>query len=157
MEVLNHDIKGIFNRVNRYIVEIYLSQSSSVSVTHPADIKRISSFILDIRERLALAEAAPVLDLPKTSPRVYALSENPVIPKIENEDLADILRLMELFRDELINSQSARMSAQMMPAEMQRITEILDKVDHHMAFLHGEDLPETAPNAPVTGAGRAGI
>lgn len=161
MTTYNTDIKGIYNRINRFIFEVMHQVSSNLSEVNQFDYARIQSYLDAIRAYAAHIQADPELDLPETSPRTYALDEPPVVPKIENESLADMVRLMELMRDELTNSQSGRRSAKLVSFDYVRLQQVLDKCDRFMADYIATvtplDLPESSPRAAMTPEGRKGI
>jgi len=161
MQTYNHDIVGIFNRMNRFIREAMKSQSSGVSQVNAFDQERLKSYLSAIRYYHDHVQGAPDLDLPETSPRLYELRLNPEVPDMENESLADICRLLELGRDELINSQSARLGAKLINFDSIRLLQIVDKCERFMADYVAKatplDLPESSPRAPMTGPGQQGI
>jgi hypothetical protein len=99
--------------------------------------------------------------LPETSPRAYTLEADPVVPLVENEALVDIIRMMELARDETTNGQSARMAAGLIKFDVSRIAAVIDKIDAflstYVAIVTPLDLPESSPARPVTSPGRTGV
>ena len=161
MQTYNHDIVGIFNRVNRFIREAMKQQSSSVSQINAFDQARLKSYLSAIRFYHDHVQSAPDLDLPETSPRLYELRAIPVVPEMENESLADVCRLLELGRDELLNSQSARLGAKLMSFDSVRLLQIVEKCEKFMSdYVENAtplDLPESSPRVPVTGHGNQGI
>lgn len=161
MEVFNHDIVGIYNRINRFIKEAIHQTSSNVSEMNQFDIKRMKSYLSAVRTYAAHVQADPELDLPETSPRTYTLREAPVVPDMENESLSDICRLLQLMRDELINSQSARRPAKLIIFDYERLQQVLDKCDRFMVDYVEQvtplDLPESSPRAAMTPPGRMGV
>ena len=92
---------------------------------------------------------------------MYELRPAPVVPDMENESLSDICRLLELGRDELIHSQSARQGAKLIGFDSIRLLQIVDKCEKFMAdyvaMATPLDLPESSPRAPMTGPGNQGI
>lgn len=160
-QTYNHDIVGIYNRINRFIKEAIHQTSSNLSEMNQFDIARMKSYLSAIRGYLGHVQADPELDLPETSPRTYELREAPAVPDLENESLNDICRLLELMRDEMVNSQSARRPAKFVSFDETRMTQVLDKCDRFMAdyveTVTPLDLPESSPRATMTGPGRTGI
>lgn len=159
--VYNHDIVGLWNRINRFAVEVSEAVSSNVSLTNQFDIDRLTAYLDAIDRFHDWVKAQPQLDLPETSPRVYTLEPWTVNTVIENEDMEDIVRMLLLVRDEVVNSQSARLGAGLMPPDSARLTAIVAKA---RAFLKDYiiptqplDLPETSPNDPMTPAGKTGV
>ena len=157
----NQEVHGLVRRINRFIVELSLSQSSGVSKTTKDDINRSLSYIGALRQYLAHVISQPELDLPKTSPFQIALPPNPVIPDMENESIYDICSLLARSRDELIHSQSSRLSSNLVPVDVLRFNAILDKASNfigsYVTVVDPLDLPESSPMAGMTGLGRLGV
>jgi hypothetical protein len=157
----NTDVFGIVRRINRFIEEIFLSASSGVSRTSSFDVNRAKSYIGAIRTYVTWVTSQPELDLPETGPRSIALPANPVIPTIENESLFDLAILFELGRDEVANSQSSRLSSNLIKFDKDRLIAILDKADafiaNYIQTVDPLDLPESSPAASMSGAGRTGV
>lgn len=135
--------------------------SSSLSQVNSFDLARLKSYMSAIRFYHDHVQAAPDLDLPETTPRVYPLRAAPQIPEMENESLADICRLLELGRDELVNSQSARQGAKLVQFDSIRLLQIVEKCEKFLSDYVEQatplDLPESSPRVPVTGPGNQGI
>lgn len=157
----NTDIDGLVRRINRFIVEISKAQTSGISQTASFDITRMSSYTKAIRSYVEWVVSVPLLDLPETGPRPINLPVSPVIPEMENESLYDIATLLELARDELTNSQSSRMSSNLMRFDHDRLIAIVDKVDNfietYVTLVDPLDLPESSPMTAVTGSGLGGV
>jgi hypothetical protein len=161
MMTYNTDVYGLVRRINRFIEEVVKSQSSGVSKTSTFDVSRMRSYIMAMRAYLNWVTSQPELDLPETGPRPTNLPVSPVIPLIENESLYDVAVLFELARDELANSQSSRMSSNLIGFDAARFTAILDKsdkfIDEYVTAVDPLDLPETSPSKEVTGKGMQGV
>jgi len=157
----NTDIDGLVRRINRFITEIFLAQSSGLSKTASFDVARMSSYTKAIRQYVAWVVSVPLLDLPETGPRPISLPTAPVIPVMENESMYDVAVLIEMARDELINSQSSRMSSNLVKFDQARLIAILDKVDNFITgfitTVDPLDLPESSPMAEMTGSGLIGV
>jgi hypothetical protein len=157
----NTDIDGLVRRINRFIVEISKAQTSGISQTASFDITRMSSYTNAIRSYVAWVVSVPLLDLPETGPRPVTLPTPPVIPAMENESMYDVAVLMELARDELTNSQSSRMSSNLMDFDRKRLIAVVDKIDNfissYIATVTPLDLPESSPMTEVTGSGLGGV
>ncbi len=160
-QTYNTDVFGFVRRMNRFIEEIVKSQSSGVSKTSAFDVGRAQSYIGALRGYLAWVIGQPELDLPETGPRAVSLPGSPVIPQLENESLYDLAVLFELARDELANSQSSRLSSNLISFDAKRLVAVLDKADafisNYVLVIDPLDLPETSPQAVVTGPGRTGV
>jgi hypothetical protein len=121
----------------------------------------MSSYTNAIRSYVAWVVSVPLLDLPETGPRPVTLPTPPVIPAMENESMYDVAVLMELARDELTNSQSSRMSSNLMDFDRKRLIAVVDKIDNfissYIATVTPLDLPESSPMTEVTGSGLGGV
>jgi hypothetical protein len=157
----NTDVIGLVRRLNRFIVEIVKSQSSGTSKTLSFDVVRAQTYITAVRSYMAWVTGQPELDLPETGPRPVNLPTNPVIPEMENESLFDLATLLELARDELANSQSSRLSSNLIGFDAARLTAILDKADlfitNYILAIDPLDQPETSPAVAMTGPGKLGV
>jgi hypothetical protein len=157
----NTDVWSIVRRLNRVIVEVTKSQSSSVSATLPFDVARVKSYTASIKAFVDWVVAQPLLDLPETGPQEMPLPASPVIPDMENESAHDIVNLLEIARDEVANSQSARLSTNLLKFDYDRLVAILEKinkfVDTYIGVAEPLDLPESSPMFAVTGPGLTGV
>jgi hypothetical protein len=112
--VYNQDIVGLYDRIQRFIEEMVKSVSSNLSQTNEFDQARLAQYLNAIDRYHNWIKSQPHLDLPETAPKPYTLEALVIPSNIENESINDVIRLMEAARDELINSQSARLPAQML-------------------------------------------
>mgnify|MGYP000429930839 CR=1 FL=1 len=156
--VNNHDILGIHRRINRFIVELNKSASSGVSQFHDHDKKRLRAYLTSMTAYKDWVSAQPHLDLPETHPQEYALEPPTEVGAVENESCADAMNLLAKCRDELDNSQSARLSSGLMEADRVRFEAIVEKIakflDEYVDKATPLDLPESSPRDPATGHGR---
>lgn len=159
--VYNHDIRGLANRVNRFIKEMIASISSDVSQMSVFDQERLQSYLDNINGYLAWVVASPQLDLPETSPMQWPLDPAEVVPQLENQAVTDIVTLLGLAREELINSQSARMGSGMIPFDATRFSAVILKaqkfLNDYIKTLTPIDLPASSPMAPMAPAGNKGV
>ena len=157
----NHDISGFHRRINRFIVELRQSVSSSVSLVNTFDKKRMATYIDSLRSYQSWVTAEPEMDLPDTHPRKYALEENPGIEDLENESVVDAIHLLEVTRDELVRSQSSRLGAGLISHDNIRLTANIDKLDSFLTSYIEEitplDLPESSPQTEMSGEGQTGV
>ena len=160
-KVLNHDIVGLYNRINRFLEEIHKSSSSLVSEYNEFDMIRSKSYLTAIDRYHDWVVAQPQLDLPETSPKEYELLPPPEVGRVENESVNDLLRIFTLTRDSLINAQSARKPAGLESFDSARLRAITSKarklLEDYVEPITPLDLPESSPQAPSSGAGRTGI
>lgn len=156
----NIDVHSIVRRYNRILEEIARSQSSGVSFTNPFDVNRIASYVIAMRNFQNFVVAQPLLDCPETGPTEIALPENPRMPVLENESMMDVINLVEIARDEVANSQSARMPTNLLKFDKDRQDSYLGKIEQLMMYIASSeplDLPESSPMQDVTGSGRQGV
>jgi len=161
MEILNHDIVGLYNRINRFIYESMHCTASNTSEVNEFDVKRLKQYLEAVIAYHDHVISQPQLDLPETSPRFYTLKEKPVMLVIENESIADCCRLFEICRDELINSQSTRVPAGLIVYDSERLMAIIDKITafitDYVEKITPLDLPESSPREALTPKGRTGL
>lgn len=159
--VYNVDIVGVYNRLNRFIVEVFRSVSANVSMMSTFDQQRLQSYITNLNGYLIWVTAQPNLDLPETSPRAYALEPLATRADTENEEANDVINHLELMRDELINSQSARLGSGLIKFDMGRLGAALVKTEAflttYIANLTPLDLPESSPQDPIVPGGNTGV
>lgn len=157
----NHDVAGLYRRVNRFITEMLKSVSGGGSQTNQFDQTRLQSYIDAIRAYQSWVENQPQLDLPETHPRAIQLEEAPQADKLENESVRDVIYLLELARDELVNSQTSRNGAGFIPFDANRFAAVIDKTEQllqtYIATITPLDLPESTPMRELTEAGRTGV
>jgi hypothetical protein len=159
--VYNQDVRGLASRINRFITELMLSSSANLANVSEFDAGRLESYIRAIRTYHDWVVGQPALDLPETAPRLYELDANPAVPVMENEAIRDTIVMLEVARDELINSQSARMPVGLLSFDSDRVSRVVDKVE---AFLNSYirevqplDLPESSPQRAMTPSGKLGV
>jgi hypothetical protein len=157
----NTDVFSLVRRINRFIVEVTKSQSSGISQTMPFDLTRVLSYTTSLRSFVAWMVAQPLLDLPETGPTEMTLPDSPVIPQMENESAYDICMMFEIMRDEIANSQSSRMSTNLIKYDHDRMIAIVQKMENFVStyinIAEPLDLPESSPMALVTGKGLQGV
>ena len=156
----NIDVHSIVRRYNRFIQEVLKSQSSGISQTMPFDVARIQSYIKAMVAFQAFIVAQPLLDCPETGPTEMPLPVNPVVPPIENESAYDFIQLVEIARDEVANSQSARLPTNLIKFDFDRQQAFLSKMQKLLDYVGAAeplDLPESSPMALVSGPGTQGV
>jgi len=160
-EVLNQDLPGLHKRINRFLTEIYKSQSSSISEVTAADQTRIITYIDAIDSYHSWMTSQPDLDLPETSPNPFTLEANPEMAPVESESCNDLIRQFQTLRDEIVNGQSARRSSGMIGFDSIRLTACTTKCRSFMtdfvANVTPLDLPESSPAKATSGLGRMGV
>ena len=158
--VYNSDVAGLHRRINRFVFEMMKSASSNVSQTSEADQVRLTSYLGALRKYRDWVIGQPILDLPETNQTPLTLDQNPETPTIENESLEDVIRMFETMRDEMDNSQSARVSSNFIEFDTNRLTASIEKIQAFLENYIGEatplDLPESSPMRDISGLGRTG-
>jgi len=71
MMTYNHDIVGIYNRINRFLEELFKGVSAAGSQVNEFDFSRLSSYMVNIRGYIAWVVGQPHLDCPETHPKEY--------------------------------------------------------------------------------------
>ena len=158
--VYNHDIVGQYDRINRAIFETLHSASAGTVAYSDADITRQKQYTSDLLSKHEHIIGEPELDLPETHPRAYELRAPPTVVHVENDGSNDLVRLYELTRDELINSQSARKASNLTSFDANRFEDSVHKIQHEIAYIEEVqpiDLPESIPKEPLKGPGRKGV
>jgi hypothetical protein len=159
--VYNHDVAGIQRRINRFIVEMVKSVSNAGSLMNEFDQTRLASYLQSIHSFVDYVISQPQLDLPETSPRVIVLDTNPTWDLVENESIIDVARMLEIARDEVINSQSARNSSGLTKFDHVRLIAITQKIENmlssYISKIEPLDLPESSPMRPASTAGKTGV
>lgn len=158
--VYNHDVLGIVRRVNRFIAELLKSASGGVSYLNSHDVARLRSYLAASTAYLTWVKSQPQLDLPETHPQQYEVPEAPTAVDLENDDITDIVNLWTKMRDELVNSQSARLPSSLVHHDVVRVEAILEKIVQFLAYVEQTsplDLPESSPRAEMHPGGRTGV
>jgi len=156
----NIDVHSIVRRYNRVLFEVSKSQSSGVSFTNAFDVNRLMSYISSMRNFQSWIVSQPLLDCPETGPTEMDLPENPKMPMLENESMMDVINLIEIARDEISNSQSARLPTNLIKFDYDRQQSYLAKIEQLLSYVAASeplDLPESSPMMDVTGPGRMGV
>lgn len=160
-KVLNHDIASLVRRLNRFKSELHKSVSSGVSEISAYDMTRLKAYLNSLSEFKAWMIAQPLLDLPESSPFEQDLGEPAELGDVENDDIDAVLKLLNLLELELVNSQSARLSAGLGSHDAVRFDMMMTKMGNFLNNYVGAagslDLPESSPGFIVSGPGKSGI
>lgn len=159
--VNNSDVVGLYNRIQRFIEELYKSVSSQTSQVNEFDQARLATYLNAVDTYHNWVIGQPHLDLPETSPKVYVLEDAVEVEDTENENVNDLIRMLILARDELINSQSARDPSQLNEFDSARLRSLIEKarqfLQTYIQVATPLDLPESSPQEPSSGSGRTGV
>jgi hypothetical protein len=159
-QTCNTDIHSLCRRINRFIAEVNKSQSSGISATMPFDITRVQSYLKSLTSFMSYIVSQPLLDLPETGPQWIDLPKDEPMPRVENESAYDICQLLSVMRDELANSQSSRLSTNLVKFDYDRATAVVAKIQNMLGYIAAAeplDLPESSPREAMSGPGATGI
>jgi hypothetical protein len=160
-KTLNTDVVGYVARLDRYLIEAMNQASANTSNLKSADFQRLLSYSSARRAYLDYVSDEPDLDLPESNPKEYILDEPPKMRAIESDDLADICRMLELERYEMVHSPSARQSSGIIAFDKDRQVALIEKgerfLKNYVASVQPVDLPESSPRNETTGKGAIGI
>jgi len=159
--IFNHDVLFLYDMCNRFITELERSQSNGVSGMTVHDQTRMLSYIDALNQKMDWIENNPLLDLPETHPRQYELKPKPTPQNVESEVVNQYIRLVEAFRTEAINGQSARYASTVITHDIDRLRAITAKMLNFMQTYVQDvtplDLPESSPLAELAPHGAKGV
>jgi len=162
LKINNHDVVILADQLARFIEELYKSVSSGLSLVNTFDQARWQQYITNIRALHTHIISQPQLDLPETHPWQWAVEPlvNLGFEDTENDSINQAVRLFLLAREELLNSQLARMPAGLIIYDPSRFVSIISKAEsfliNYVATATPLDFPESSPQEPETGPGRTG-
>lgn len=148
----NTDVVTLTNKLNRFIAEAYMSESASVHVVNLFDMARFVSYTEQLVRTQEWIVATPQVDNPSVYPRYHKIPVWNEVPQIENDNIRTMIRGLETARDELIMSQSSRVSSGLLQFDSVRLTANLDRTEALLKIStnsDGTDLPATTPIVPV--------
>ena len=159
--VYNTDIAGLHARINRFVIEQNKSASANFAGINTFDQARFKSYLSALRTYHAWMTSQPQLDLPETGPLPVSLEPDPIVIDVDNESVNDLLRMLTALREEVINSQSARVPTGMIGFDSIRFLAQVEKmekfIDDYVAKVTPLDLPESSPAAPMNTLGNVGV
>lgn len=159
-QTCNSDIHSMSRRINRIIAEVNKSQSSAVSATMPFDMVRMRSYITALQRFMDFVVSQPLLDLPETGPQPIDLPVDEPMPRVENESAYDVCQYLSIMRDELVGSQSSRLSTNLVKFDYDRASAVITKIGKLLDYVAASeplDLPESSPREASSGLGAQGI
>jgi hypothetical protein len=161
METYNLDVSSFWNRTNRFIHELVNCVSASTSRVSDHDLNRCKSYLNALRTLHDHIVAEPQMDWPETTPLKKPLRDAAAIPELENESIHDVVKMLEILRNELAMSQSARLPSGFIKFDSERVVMTLDKINNYIAnyveTTTPVDTPESSPRAAMVDSGRRGI
>jgi hypothetical protein len=153
--LLSQDVYFLLKRfrlLQRSIINAVSNNTNSIS---EPDMKRITDYIKAIKDLKAWIMGQPLLDLPKTSPIVYKLSEPVVVPEMENLDAMILLELMRTADLEMRNSVSSRQTTGIVSHDSVRFDSIILKAEKFLVDFIAKnsplDIPDSSYSSPVQG------
>lgn len=159
--VLNLDVVYVNDKLSRYATEAIKCVSSSLAAVNEFDQARLNQYFDSVDAAIAYITAQPQLDMPESHPIPHPIEPFPFVPNMESDEMDHLVRLLKAARTELINSQSARMGAGLLPFDSARVKALVGKarnfLGQYVAKQTPQDLPESSPSQPVTGPGKGGI
>lgn len=159
--VYNIDVTYLADKLARYAGEVQMSVSSNVAFVNAFDMARLQDYLTDIDAAVAYVLAQPQLDLPESHPMLHAIQSFPEMRDMESDEWDHVVRLLRSGYIELVNSQSARLGAGLMPFDARRVSALIAKtrqwLDDYVSKRSPMDLPETSPQQAMSPAGAAGV
>lgn len=151
----NHDVQSLSDKVNRYIIEVGLSESANIHIVNEYDLARFNAYLEGIRVMQSWINATPQLDLPNTYPRKFCLAMVADVPTMESDFSRMLIRLLELLRDELIRGQTSRAASGLNAYDNDRFTATVAKIQALLDTANGSgmDYPNSSPLSPIVGSG----
>jgi hypothetical protein len=161
VQVYNADIVLVADKFCRYAEEAIKSVSSGLSGVTSHDMTRLDAYLKALTFGLNYVVAQPQLDLPETSPRLWAVASFPTAVVCESDEINHVQKLLFTGYNELVNSQSARLPSGLLTFDESRIRAIIEKVQRFLTDFVAQatplDLPESSPSQSVTGPGKTGV
>ena len=168
VQVNNQDVCGLYDRIQRFMSELWKSSSSDGTQFLQADLDRLNSYLAALVAYTSWVTAQPQMDFPQTHPRAYIL--DPVFVPTDatgapdtssNFEINDVIRMMGTARDELVSSASARLGAGLETYDATRwnsyIAKIQAFVTNYIAKVTPVDTPANSGNPltePATNVGQ---
>jgi hypothetical protein len=158
----NHDIAGLVRRLDRALVEVTKSQSSTISGTLRFNTARLTTYIASARSYRMWASSEPFMDCPATTPLFIEVPCYGQVVPMDNDSAADIAQLLDTAILELQSADSGRVSNGFAVKEDgtrfdNTITRIEKLVLNFMQKIEPVDYPESSPRAMSTGQGNTGL
>ena len=159
--VYNLDVTYLADKIARYAGEVQMSVSSNVAFVNEFDMGRLQNYLDDIDAAIAYVTAQPQLDLPESHPMMNAIQPFPAMRDMESDEWDHVIRLMRSGYIELVNSQSSRLGAGLMPFDARRVSALVAKtrawLNDYVSKRSPMDLPETSPQQSMSPAGKLGV
>lgn len=151
----NMNIVSICNLLTKDILEIMRNQSSVVSGFLDADVQRLNTYIAELTAYKNYASSLPVLDTPVTHQlaATYAVYPLPETQLVDNNQVNELINTMVAFRNEMLHSQSSRLSNSLIPQDWVRFDTFIARMEtmisSYITPTTFTDNPETSPSFAV--------
>jgi len=159
--IYNLDVTYLADKLARYTGEVQMSVSSNVAFVNEFDMARLQQYLTDIDRAVAYVLDQPQLDMPESHPMLHTIQPFPAMRDMESDEWDHVVRLLRAGYIEIVNSQSARHGAGLMPFDAKRITALVAKnrqwLDTYVSQRSPMDLPETSPQQDMSPAGKSGV
>lgn len=159
--VYNLDVTYLADKLARYAGEVQMSVSSNVAFVNEFDMGRLQNYLDDIDAAIAYVTAQPQLDLPESHPMMNAIQPFPSMRDMESDEWDHVVRLLRSGYIELVNSQSSRLGAGLMPFDARRVSALVAKtrawLNDYVSKRSPMDLPETSPQQVMSPPGKLGV
>ncbi len=137
--VLNQDIFGMNQRLNRFLIEMYTSVSGEVQTILPPDRTRIDAYIVALENYQSWVTSQNFMDYPGTYKLYYCMPGGPDPIYVANEQIRDLINQTLVWQGELYISQSSRLTTGLLPADDNRLTSYLERMKVYLTNY--ADLP----------------
>ncbi len=152
--VANFDIAGAADRIVTFASELIASQSARQAEFNVHDRERGIAYLDRLQSYVdIISQPSNPLDLPKTHPTSYPVTDFPAdesINVIENAEVRDLVRRFKAGFVELVNSQSKDRASGIFEADKTRLIALIDNAKGIIAFGQDSmDLPENLADVPA--------
>lgn len=154
----NLDIAGLLRRLDRALVEVTKSQSTSINTTLVFDMTRLTSYVDSAKRYRQFMTGEPYMDCPETTPLLVDVVCYGQILPMDNDSIWDIAQIIDTTMLELSKAQSANVSNGFpVPQDGIRFDSYMARIEKlisvYMAPSEPLDYPESSPRFSTTGSG----
>ena len=145
--VLNQDIFGMNQRLNRFLIEMYTSVSGEVQTILPPDRTRIDAYIVALENYQAWVTSQNFMDYPGTYKLYYCMPSGPDPIYVANEQIRDLINQTLVWQGELYISQSSRLTTGLLPADDSRLTSYIERMKVYLTNYADLQPPPDYPRS----------
>jgi hypothetical protein len=163
IEVMNPDIRGLCERIDRVRYEVLKSGSANIDDIRQAVRARITEYNTGLRTYCNVMFAEPEQDYPKSYPMTYPvrITVTDDMEDVENLEIRDLDTLYKKVLIEMSNSSSARRESGMKVDDKERfdayMTRIEDFLTKFVDEVNPQDFVESMPSVDTITSGKLGI